>query len=221
MLKKKKSTSRWIDFLNEPNLEKQLCLEAKSRKIAVQGAKLTNNFARISTLRLLVNEEKGISKAVLCSEIVGKAAKIEAFFVNVTWHARFCILKCTELLYRTDAKADVYIKVHLGFEVCKLVFGASERMVLQCLKNPKKVSFYNKNAKSELRYLFYLEKIFEFLRQKLTAILSKLRMEKHFHGVENRFHSLPLRKGTFWVIFKHCDKAVFSCLWSPNCLVCS
>jgi len=58
------------------------------------------------------------------------------------------------LLYRTDAKADVYIKVHLGFEVCKLVFGASERMVLQCLKNPKKVSFYNKNAKSELRYLF-------------------------------------------------------------------
>ena len=84
MLKKKNSTSRWIDFLNEPNLEKQLCLEAKSRKIAVQGAKLTNNFARISSLRLLVNEEKGISKAVLCSEIVGKSAKIEAFFVNVT-----------------------------------------------------------------------------------------------------------------------------------------
>ena len=82
-------------------------------------------------------------------------------------------------------------------------------MVLQCLKNPKKVSFYNKNAKSELRYLFYLEKILEFSRQKLTAILSKLRMEKHFYGVENRFHTIPVSKGTFWVIFKHCDKELF------------
>ena len=52
---KKNSTSRWIDFLNEPNLEKQLCLEAKSRKI-VQGAKL-KNFARFST-KVISNEER-------------------------------------------------------------------------------------------------------------------------------------------------------------------
>ena len=82
---------------------------SQGKLFKVRNWRISHDFQ----LRLLVMK-KGISTAVLlCTQKLSVKEVVNrenwgAFFLNVTWHhARFCILKCTELMH-------VYIKVHLG-----------------------------------------------------------------------------------------------------------